>query len=108
MVRISAKEKAKIMNGKIIEQSNENIGNRPWAASVLPLPKGVGWGEGEGIVRQPIVHLIQPSLHERGHAVRGRRSVVSERGLAVSNRQIGYLAGAHRLQGTYRISSQLQ
>ena len=26
------------------------------AAVVLPLPKGEGWGEGEGIVRQPIVH----------------------------------------------------
>jgi hypothetical protein len=38
----------------------------------------------------------------------GRRLVVSKRGLAVSNLQIGYLTGAHRLEGTYRISSQLQ
>jgi hypothetical protein len=87
------------MNGEIIEQRNQKIGNQPWAASVLPLPKGEGWGEGEGIVRQPIVHLLQ--FGALGLAVSGR-------GLAVSNLQIGYLAVAHRLQGSYRISSQLQ
>jgi hypothetical protein len=75
---------------------------------VLPLPKGEGWGEGEGIVRQPIIHLIQPTLHERVMQFGGRGLAISHRGLAVSNLQIGYLADAHRLLGTYRISTQLQ
>jgi hypothetical protein len=38
------------------------------AGVVLPLPKGEGWGEGEGIVHQPTVHeaarhLHQPTVH---------------------------------------------
>jgi hypothetical protein len=35
---------------------------------LLPLPKGEGWGEGEGIVRLPTVHnkaraVLQPTVY---------------------------------------------
>jgi protein ImuB len=38
---------------------------------VPPLPKGEGWGEGEGMVRQPTVdeaarHMRQPTVHRKG------------------------------------------
>ncbi len=34
------------------DQFSESFASRGWRQMVLPLPKGEGWGEGEGVVRQ--------------------------------------------------------